>query len=160
MIDEKKERFPGYIPAYYRFFAKVRKIYRQAIVRIAERHAKKYGAKGVTPDGEQSWDKDKNRNNPTHSINKSAVWIEEDLRLPEIYKLVRRFEDLKKDLNSRGLRYTNTAGTFLSRMFYPRSERTKMWENTWAINHSRVQKGHRVLDVGGPLLFFASILGK
>ena len=73
-----------------------------------------------------------------------------------------QIEALKKELSDRQLRYTNTAATFLPRMFYPRSEHTKLWESVWTIYHSQVHKGHRVLDVGGastPFSFYLASLG-
>jgi SAM-dependent methyltransferase len=163
MKDEKRERFPKYTPFYYRSFVKARKIYRQAMVRLAEHLAsRKHETKGVTLDGNPSWHENKGVAiiDPKHAINKCAIWMEEDMRLPGISALVYEFEDLKINLKCRGLKYTNTAGTFLSRMFYPRSEETKMWENTWAIYNSGVHRGHKVLDIGGASTIFCFYLGK
>ena len=65
---------------------------------------------------------------------------------------------LKDTLRAKGLAFTNTAGTFLSRMFYPRSEKTKLWENVWIINHSDIRSGMKVLDIGGASTAFSFYL--
>ncbi len=115
-------------------------------------------------DGDGSWlsvRKD-SFSNPVGFINKSAVWIEEDMVQPDLKAVAQQIEALKEELKSKRFRFTNTAATFLPRMFYPRSEFTKLWENIWTIFHSGVKNGHHVLDVGGastPFSFFLARLG-
>lgn len=161
MRDENKERYPSYVPYPYRLFLKLRKVYRQVSVRQAEAAARRKPPEGIIPDGEARWPQlnGKLPPNPPQAINKSAVWIDEDLARPELKNLADAVEALKETLKAKGLRFTNTAATFLPRMFYPRSERTKLWENVWTFYHSGVKAGHRVLDVGGASTPFSFYLG-
>ena len=156
MEDSKRERFPEYIPLYYRVFAKIRKVRRQLEVRLAENKAAREGCAGVTPDGEAVCAPAEGV--PAGAINRSAAGIDDDLKSPEMLSLAEGLDLLKKEMDSRGYKYTNTAGTFLSRMFYPRSERTKLWENLWVIHHSGVKPGHKVLDIGGASTAFTFYL--
>jgi SAM-dependent methyltransferase len=160
MRDEQNERFPSYVPAYYRLLAKARKLYRQTQVRINETRARKGVDTGIEPEGEL--DANIVRRgvfaNPVGDINKCAAWIDEDLNRPGIQKLTEEIDNLKKEMEKKGLKYTNTAGTFLSRMFYPRSEKTKLWENCWTIHHSGVKKDDMVLDIGGASTIFSFYL--
>ena len=156
MEDSKRERFPEYIPLYYRIFAKIRKVHRQFGVRLAEQKARREGCPGVTPDGEAVRANGKEISDG--AINRSAVCIDDDLKSPEIISLGEDLDLLKKDMAERGYKYTNTAGTFLSRMFYPRSERTKLWENLWVVHNSGVKPGHKVLDIGGASTAFSFYL--
>ena len=160
MRDDRGERFPKYIPFYYRVFAKIRKFYRQTQVRFAEDNVRKHGNKELTPDGKVELIADEGTKllNPTEAINKSAFWIDEDLEKPEFMDIAEKIDAVKGELDAKGLKYTNTAGTFLSRMFYHRSERTKLWENTWIIGNSGVKAGERVLDIGGASTGFSFYL--
>ncbi|MBU0571243.1 MAG: class I SAM-dependent methyltransferase [Candidatus Omnitrophica bacterium] len=160
MRDDLKERFPRYVPLYYRVLVKTRKIYRQAMVRLAEVKARSSANSNIIPDddavtfggsGDISFDR-------SGWINKSAAWINEDMTVPGVAALTREIDALKKKLDEEGLKYTNTAGTFLSRMFYPRSEETKLWENTWTLHCSGVRSAHRVLDIGGASTIFSFYL--
>ena len=132
-------------------------------VRLAESGARRKKPQGITEDGAGYWVASGSIiSNPSTAINKSAVWLEEDMVKPELRSLAEKMEAMKDKLRSRELRFTNTAATFLSRMFYPRSERTKLWENVWTIHHSGVKSGHRVLDVGGastPFSFYLAGMG-
>lgn len=156
MEDSKRERFPEYIPLYYRIFAKIRKVRRQLGVRFAENKARRKGCVGVTPDGAAV--RTRGEGIPYDAINRSAAGIDHDLKSPEMLSLAEDLNLLKKEMDVRGYKYTNTAGTFLSRMFYPRSERTKLWENLWVIHNSGVKPGHKVLDIGGASTAFSFYL--
>ena len=135
-------------------------------VRLAESAARRSQngiSAEISADGKGYWRGSKSaRLNPAETVNKSSLWLEEDLARTEINAVSQKIETLKEKLKSRGLRFTNTAATFLPRMFYPRSERTKLWENVWTIHHSGVKSGHRVLDVGGastPFSFYLAEMG-
>jgi 2-polyprenyl-3-methyl-5-hydroxy-6-metoxy-1,4-benzoquinol methylase len=160
MKDDNRERFPGYIPFYYRAFVKMRKIYRQASVRLGEAKARENGGAGIVPDGSAvtAWTPEVKHEKGERYINKSAVRIDEDMTDTEVAALALEFDNLKNTLDKRGLKYTNTAGTFLSRMFYPRSEKTKLWENAWTIHAAKALPGHRVLDIGGASTIFSFYL--
>lgn len=160
-MKDRNDRFPSCVPLWYRAYCKLRKAKRQALTRLAESTAKRKLPVSVTPDGEVLWSP-KQTANPVNDFNKSAYWIDEDLERPELKAIVEKMEAMKKDLQSKGLRFTNTAATFLPRMFYPRSERTKTWENVWTIYHSNVKAGHRALDIGGastPFSFYLASMG-
>ena len=160
MRDELNERFPCYVPPYYRAFVKTRKIYRQMMVRLAEGKARRGGSSGIIPDDDAitSCATGETSCNCSEWINKNAVWIDEDMAIPGVVDLIGEIDSLKKELDDKGLKYTNTAGTFLSRMFYPRSEKTKLWENTWVLHCSGVKARHRVLDIGGASTVFSFYL--
>lgn len=132
------------------------------MVRRAERLARKKLPAGVEPDGAGIWyDMEKNGlPDMRFAVNKCARWLEEDLTRRELAVLVQDIEALKQEMREKNVRFTNTAATFLSRMFYPRSERTKLWENVWTIHHSGVRPGHRALDVGGASTPFSFYLAK
>ena len=159
-----KERYPSYVPLHYRAYLRLRKSWRQPLGRIAERVAKRQVPSGVLPDGPGAWSAHKYSQlpHPRGHINKAAYWVDEDLREPDIKKLADAIEALKAQLTEKKLRFTNTAATFLSRMFYPRSERDKLWENAWVLRHAPVEKGMRVMDVGGastPFSFYLASCG-
>ncbi len=150
-MKDQHGRYPAYLPYSQRLFLKARKVYRQANTRLAESKAMREGSGHLVPDGRFEGLKPDVAvfvNSPT-AINKGAWWLEEDLSRPELYTLVKEMENLKKRLAQKSLRFTNTAATFLPRMFYPRSERSKIWENAWVICHSNINAGDRVLDIGG-----------
>ena len=164
MKDELKERYPAYVPGHYRLFTKIRKVMRQASVRRAESQARTTPPSGILPDGPAVWTPGPSSviPNPKQAMNKGAFWMEEDLADAKIGSIVEAIEELKKHLKEKDLRYTNTAATFLPRMFYPRSERTKLWENAWSVYGSGVRSGDRILDVGGastPFSFYLAELG-
>ncbi len=151
MKDEKKERFPACVPLPYRAFALTRKALRQAAVRQSEAAARRRPPSNVLEDGEAQWTPrtEANLRYAPAAVNKSAFWIDEDLARPDVAHAAQAIESTKQKMKSSGLLYTNTAATFLGRMFVPRSERTKAWENAWVIVHSGVKTGQRVLDIGG-----------
>jgi SAM-dependent methyltransferase len=165
MKDAATDRYPAYLPARARVALKARKVVRQASTRLAEAAARRRAPAGLAPDGPASWAGRSAAGlpNPASAVNKGAFWVEEDLARPELAALAARIGALKEKLRSRGLRYTNTAGTFLERLFdVPRSERNKVWENVWTIHHSGVRPGHRALDIGGastPFSFFLAEMG-
>lgn len=160
MRDEYRERFPPYIPLYYHMFVKLRKVYRQTMVRVAESQARRKGPKGIIPDGDASWFQPKGESipNPAEAINKSAIWLDEDLAKAEIKALAEKVNALRDELRRKGLCFTTTAATFISRMFYPKAERGKLWENIWLIYHSGVRPRSRVLDIGGASSIFSFYL--
>lgn len=160
MKSDKSSRIPEYIPKYYRIFIKFRKFLRQTKVRIVESMARRGGCAGVEPDGAPVCIPREERPAASKSedINRSDILLDEDMERPEIRALAVKMEKVKEKLEARELKYTNTAGTFLSRMFYPRSERTKLWENLWVISRSDVKPGHRVLDIGGASTAFSFYL--
>lgn len=159
-----KERYPSYVPLHYRAFLRLRKSWRQPSIRLAEQAARKKTPAGVTADGPGVWAASRHADvpHPRGHINKAAYWVEEDLREREIAKLTGGIESLKSELNGRKLRFTNTAATFLPRMFYPRSERDKLWENAWVLRHAPIEKGMRAMDIGGastPFSFYLASRG-
>ncbi len=159
-----KERYPSYVPLHYRAYLRLRKSWRQPMGRLAERIAKRQAPAGVLPDGPGLWSTPKASNvpHPRGHINKAAYWVEEDLSEPDIKRLADGIEAVKAELTGKSLRFTNTAATFLSRMFYPRSERDKLWENAWALRHAPLERGMRVMDVGGastPFSFYLASRG-
>lgn len=160
MRDEYNERFPAYIPLYYRMFAKLRKVYRQTMVRLTEPAARRKGPKDIIPDGDAYWSEPKGESipNPMDAINKSAIWLDEDMAKAEIRALAEKINALREELRKKGLCFTTGSATFISRMFYPEIERKKLWENTWIIYHSGVKPGNRVLDVGGASTTFSFYL--
>jgi len=158
--DEHNERYPYYVPKYYRAFLKIRKLYRQGQVRLCERAAERKGPTGIVPDGEGTFREAKNGSlgNPKQDINKSFFWLDEDMDQPEIKAVADKINALKEDLQNKKLCFTTTAATFLTRMFYERSERVKLWENAWTIYHSGVNPNDRVLDIGGASTIFSFYL--
>lgn len=160
MRDEYNERFPPYIPFYYRMFVKLRKVYRQTMVRVAESTARRTGPKGIIPDGDAYWSEPKGESipNPAEAINKSARWLDKDMAKAEIKALAEKVNALRKELRRKGLCFTTAAATFISRMFYPKAEKGKLWENVWLIYHSGVRPKSRVLDIGGASSVFSFYL--
>src|SRR3989338_8139391 len=136
---------------HHRAFLQIRKLRRQAAVRAAEKAVRLDGRSHIMPDGKACFTPRPQGAipNPRSFINKSDLWMEEDFTAPEVAAIVQGIERLKKELSSKGLKFTNTAATFLPRMFYPRSERSKLWENAWTIAHAGVKAGQRGLDIGG-----------
>ncbi|OGX15639.1 MAG: hypothetical protein A2166_02595 [Omnitrophica WOR_2 bacterium RBG_13_41_10] len=164
MKKNKNEEFPNYIPLYYRIFCKIRKLKRQTGVRLNEYKATKKGPIDIIPDGLNAFTSPSglSKINRKEVINKSGMWIEEDLSSPEIKKVVDNIESLKELLRSKNLRYTSSAGTFVKRMYTPESERRKLWENAWVFYHSQVKAEHRALDLGGAstaFVFYLASLG-
>ena len=74
MKDKLSERYPPYLPTYYKVFLKLRKIYRQTMVRLSEGKARRKGPVGIVPDGEACWygGDQESIPNPKEAINKSA----------------------------------------------------------------------------------------
>jgi SAM-dependent methyltransferase len=160
----KEGEFPGYIPFYYKMFCKIRKLKRQTCVRLNENIAAKKGPVDIIPEGISVFTSPSSLSkvNPREAINKSGMWLEEDLSSPEIKKVADKIESLKGLLRSKNLRYTSTAGMFIVRMYTPVSEKRKLWENAWVCYHSQVKAGHRVLDLGGAstaFIFYLASLG-
>lgn len=160
MKKNKNEEFPHYIPLYYRIFCKIRKLKRQTCVRLNEYKAIKKGSIDIIPDGTSAFTSlsGLSKINPKGAINKSGMWLKEDLSLPEIKKLADKIESLKELLRSKNLHYTSSAGMFIKRIYTPESERRKLWENAWVFYHSQVKAGHRVLDIGGASTAFVFYL--
>ena len=164
MKKNKNERFPSYTPLYYRIFCTIRKVKRQTYVRLNEYKARKKGPIDIIPDGVSAFTSppDLCKINPKEVINKSGMWIEEDLSSSEIKKVADKIKSIKDLLRSKSLRYTSSAGTFIQRNYTPQSERNKLWENAWVVYHSEVKAGHKVLDIGGAstaFVFYLASLG-
>lgn len=158
------ERFPVYLPLYYKLFCIIRKFKRQTFVRLNERQARKSGPKDVIPDGASGLilPPGSVKGNPTESINKCAVWMNEDLAVWQVKKVTGEIESVKEQLRSRGLRYTSSAGSFIERTYTPDSEKRKLWENSWIASHSHLLPGLKVLDIGGAstaFVFYLASLG-
>ncbi len=163
-MKKRDEKFPSYIPAYYRIFCKLRKTKRQALVRINEAKARRGGPIDVLPDGVSAFTplSEKSKTNPAGAINKSGLWSAEDLAGPEIKSIADNIEALKMELKAKRLRYTSSTGTFVERLYTSRSERDKSWENAWVIRHSGVTPGQKVLEIGGAstaFVFYLASLG-
>jgi SAM-dependent methyltransferase len=158
MKKEEKKKYPA-LPFYYLVFLKIRKAYRQILVRILERKAKKCGSCGITADGEAIWPKpDDDFSSQDHAINKSARWIDKDMNMSAMKAVCHDINVLKNEMKKEDLDYCSPAGTFTSTTYLDRTERTKNWENCWMIVHSGVCKGKTVLDLGGASTIFAFYL--
>jgi len=160
-MKNKSEQFPSYIPFYYRLFCMLRKLKRQTCVRISERKAEKSGPKDIVPDGTRVAAPANIKNIPD-TINKAAMWIDEDLKSSGVKDVAVAIESLKKMLLEKGLRYTSSAGNFINSMYTPESEKRKLWENAWVAYHSGVKPLDRVLDIGGAstaFVFYLASLG-
>lgn len=146
-----KETYPPYIPFYYILYLKYQKFRRQTLVRKIEKMARKSGPVGYVPDGDGQWtaEVDEKIPNPKDHINRSALWMDEDLALPEIKEIIARIDAVKKKMDDKGLRYTATAASFIPRMYTEYSEKKNSWENAWCFRHADIKPGHKVLDIGG-----------
>lgn len=158
------ERVPAYVPWTYKVFLNVRKAVRQSGVRIVENRLRANGNPALEADGPAVWTPAGQTPgpNPVHTGNKGDWWLEEDLARPELARITAAIEDVKACLREKNLKFTNTAATFLPRMFYPRSERSKLWENALAVHHAGLKDGERVLDIGGastPFSFYLASRG-
>ncbi|MCA9403062.1 MAG: class I SAM-dependent methyltransferase [Candidatus Omnitrophica bacterium] len=151
MEKTHQETYPPYIPFYYILYLKYRKLKRQSATRKMERLARKIGPVGFVPEGEGQWTVEVEGEipNPTDHINRSALWMDEDLALPEIQEIITGIEATKKKLDAKDLRYTSTAASFIPRMYTEYSEKKNSWENAWCFRHADVQKGQNILDIGG-----------
>lgn len=157
-------RYPEYLPKSYRIFLKARKIYRQYSMRLAENKARKFPPTSVEPDGPASWTPESAvlASNPIQVFSKGAWWLDEDLARPEFSEIARQVDAVKDLMTQKKLRFTNTAATFMPRMFYPRSERSKLWENAITVLGSELKDGERVMDIGGastPFSFYLASRG-
>ena len=154
-----KIKYPPYLPFYYMIFLKIRKAYRQSLVRILERKAGKYGPIGVIPDGDAAWPKQVSGFPAERdAINKSIRRLDEDIEMPAVKAICGEISVLKKKLKDLGLDYCSPAGTFTSTTYLDRTERMKNWENCWMVAQSGVCRGRRVLDLGGASTIFAFYL--
>ncbi len=159
------DQFPNYLPLYYKLFCIIRKFKRQTFVRLNERRMRKTGPKDVIADGASNGlilPAGSIRSNPAGSINKCAVWMDEDLAIPQVKKVTEEIASVKERLGSRGLRYTSSAGSFIDRTYTPDSEKRKLWENSWIASHSHLLPGLKVLDIGGAstaFVFYLASLG-
>lgn len=158
------DRIPAYVPWTYKAYLHVRKAVRQSGVRLVEKRLRAEGNPALEADGQGTWTPASQPlgSNPIHTGNKGNWWMDEDLLRPEIVSITDAIEGVKKELKAKELRFTNTAATFLPRMFYPRSERSKLWENAQAVLYSGLTDGERVLDIGGastPFSFYLASRG-
>ncbi|MFA5143516.1 MAG: class I SAM-dependent methyltransferase [Candidatus Omnitrophota bacterium] len=159
MKKNDKKKYPRYLPLYYLIFLIIRKVYRQSLVRILERKARISGPRGITPDGNAIWSQPgSDLSAQRAAINKSARWIDEDMKAPAVQSICHGIYLLKQEMERRGLAYCSPAGIFKSTTYLDRTERTKNWENCWMIAHSGVREGKRVLDLGGASTVFAFYL--
>ncbi len=160
MKDRAADRIPPYVPWTYRAFLKVRKSYRQHLTRAQERAAARRPLDPLLADGEPAagWSDGVPVPNPRAAVSKCARWMDEDLVRPDVKAIVEALVALKAALTRRGLRFTNTAGNFLPRLYHPETERGKLWEDAWVLRHSDIRPGQRVLDVGGASTIFSFYL--
>lgn len=160
--DSFKVRYPPYLPFHYFVFLRLRKMYRQGMLRRDMKKARERGPVGIVDDGQAFFfDESKNElKEPVDHINKSALWMDEDLARPEIKKIVDEIEATKEFLKSKGLKYTATAASFVPRLYTEYSEKKNSWENAWCCYHSGVKPGHKVLDIGGASTAFNFYLAK
>ncbi|MBP9854689.1 MAG: methyltransferase domain-containing protein [Candidatus Omnitrophica bacterium] len=151
----KKNRFrdvyPPYLPPFYFLLLKLRKSYRQRMTRFTEERVRRSGPVHIVADGDGEWTVPVNGliPNPVQHINRSALWMDEDLNLPEIKAIIKEINDIKQTLTSRGLKFTSTAASFIPRMYTEYSEKKNAWENAWCFLHSKVKPTDKVLDIGG-----------
>ena len=98
MRDENNERYPPYLPFYYKIYFVLRKLYRQTITRIYEKKAKKNGPIGIEDDGQAHWAEPKQGpvNNPSNDINTAAFWIDEDMAIPGVKSVADGINALKE----------------------------------------------------------------
>ncbi len=160
MKDPARDRFPASIPLWYRARLYLRKTYRQTMTRLAESAAAKRPLDPLLADGPPviTRPEEMNGSNPPNALTKCAKWFEEDLQRPDVKAVADQILALKTELDTRGLRYTNTAGNFLRREYKPDTERGKLWENTWVLRHAQLAPKQRVLDVGGASTIFSFYL--
>lgn len=158
------QRFPSYIPVYYRVYILWRKIIRQTITRLSEKNASRQNCPGIISDGEGIWrDLKKNPIDFLSSdINRGSFGLKADLNLPQIKAITQKLSKMKAELDRRGLKYCSAAGTFINNTYNPLSESKKLWEDTWILNHIGIKPGMHVLDIGGastPFSFYLASNG-
>ena len=160
MKDPARDRFPSYLPLWYRARLYLRKAYRQTMTRLAESAATKQSLDPLLADGPPviARPEELDGPNPSHVLTKCAKWLEEDLQRPDVRAVADQLLALKAELDARGLRYTNTAGNFLRREYKPSTERGKLWENAWVLRHAQLAPKQQVLDVGGASTLFSFYL--
>lgn len=151
MKNDRKDVYPPYLPFSYYCFLRFRKACRQHQTRASERRARRLGPTGIVPDepGEWSMPVEGKVPNPKDHINRSALWMDEDLALASVKTVTGGIERIKKDLTAKGLKYTATAASFVPRMYTEYSEKKNAWENAWCFLHSGLKPGETVLDIGG-----------
>ncbi len=151
MKNKYKDVYPPYLPWHYFMFLRVRKGYRQYATRRGERAARKTGPQGIVPDGEGFFVEDDNGfvPNPVDHINRSAIWMDEDLARPDIQAIVNNIDRIKTELTAKDLKYTATAASFVPRMYTEYSEKKNAWENAWCYRYSEAKPGEKILDIGG-----------
>lgn len=121
------------------------------MTRQSERRARQAGPQGIVPDGDGRFTQPANGSipNPVNHINRSALWMDEDLNLAQIKTITQGIEQIKKDLTAKGLKYTATAASFIPRMYTDYSEKKNAWENAWCFLHSGTKPKEKILDIGG-----------
>ncbi|HTY45928.1 MAG TPA: class I SAM-dependent methyltransferase [Patescibacteria group bacterium] len=152
------QRYPRYLPFYYIVFLILRKIIRQRALRRLEARTAKSPLAGECEDGPGHWAREDKPKNPVGAINKAAFWIDDDFKEPAIRECIDNIAALRASLNARRLRYCSPAGTFIPGTYLPRTSKTKMWENAWAIRHLGVSPTDAVLDLGGASTLFSFYL--
>ena len=157
------QRFPSYVPFYYRWYCLIRKLYRQSRVRILESQARQQGLSGIVEDTDGRWEDWKNGQlaNPVSHINKCLLWVDEDLNRADIKAVTAQLETLKEKMRQQDLMFCSAAGTFVENTYTASGERIKLWENAWVLGHAAVKPGMRILDIGGastPFSFYLADL--
>jgi SAM-dependent methyltransferase len=89
-------------------------------------------------------------------INKSAYRLREDLQIPRVASIAHEILQLKRELSSKGLKFTSWMGDFTS--CNEDAEMGKLWENAWIFAHAGIKAGARVLDAGGASSIFSFYL--
>lgn len=158
MKDSLKDRYPAYLPAPYHIKLQARKFYRQSMARFQESSAAKKPVDPLLLDPSASVKAAGISNPAKEVINKCAYWFEEDLNRPDVKAVADQITALKQELDSRGLRYTNTAGNFLPREYHAKTEHGKLWENAWTAKNAGLRSGDLVADIGGASTLFSFYL--
>ena len=89
-------------------------------------------------------------------INKSALYLREDLQMVNVSAIAGEILQLKRELRQRDLKFTTWMGDFTSQN--EDAEMGKLWENAWILAYSGVKKGTRILDAGGASTIFSYYL--
>jgi SAM-dependent methyltransferase len=160
MKDSARDRFPAHLSSACRIRLRARKVWRQTLTRLQERAARCRPLDPLLADGEPDSPWGQDGANPPEALTKCARWLEEDLARPDVKAIADELRVLKEDLDRRGLRYTNTAGSFLRREYGVPAEHSKAWENAWVLRHAEVRPGQRALDVGGASTLFSFYLAR
>lgn len=151
---------PGYIPFYYRLYLLFHMSWRR-LYRSSKRRVLSYFFKQETILDEKTEEADKILNlgeRKTPLINKTSSHIDGDLKTEELRNIAQKINELKGILEEKGLRFTTPAASFKLKDNNSENERSKLWENSWMLAHSKVNTQDVVLDIAGASTIFSFFL--